>query len=68
MEIEPETEGMLIENGIDYDEFPQEVLAIRTLCLIALLYCKYRYSEQIASNNDLNRSKWGSIGGLSVGV
>ena len=61
---------MLIGNGIDYDEFPQEVLAIRTLCLIALLlvYCKYRYSEQIASNNDLNRSKWGSIGGLSVGV
>jgi len=26
-EIEPETEGMLIENGIDYDEFPQEVWA-----------------------------------------
>ena len=24
-EIEPETEGMLIENGIDFDEFPQEV-------------------------------------------
>jgi len=31
--IEPETEGMLIENGIDYDEFPQEVVAISTLCL-----------------------------------
>ena len=25
--IEPETEGMLIENGVDFDEFPDEVLA-----------------------------------------
>ena len=24
-EIEPETEGMLIENGVDFDEFPQQV-------------------------------------------
>jgi hypothetical protein len=24
-EIEPETEGMLIENGVDFEEFPQEV-------------------------------------------
>ena len=25
--IEPETEGILIENGIDFDDFPHEVLA-----------------------------------------
>ncbi|XP_052267477.1 DIS3-like exonuclease 2 isoform X2 [Dreissena polymorpha] len=25
-EVEPETEGMLIENGVDYDEFPQQAL------------------------------------------
>ncbi|XP_053379089.1 DIS3-like exonuclease 2 isoform X2 [Mercenaria mercenaria] len=25
-EIEPETEGMLIENGVDFDDFPQEAL------------------------------------------
>ena len=25
--IEPETEGILIENGIDFDDFPVEVLA-----------------------------------------
>ena len=25
-EIEPETEGMLIENGVDFDEFPQQVM------------------------------------------
>lgn len=24
-EIEPETEGMLIENDVDFSEFPQEV-------------------------------------------
>ena len=27
-EIEPETEGMLIENGVDFSEFPQEVILV----------------------------------------
>ena len=26
-EIEPETEGMLIENGVDFDEFPDDAIA-----------------------------------------
>lgn len=31
-EIEPETEGMLIENGVDFSEFPQEVILVGKIC------------------------------------
>ena len=30
-EIEPETEGMLIENGVDFEEFPQQVNELHNL-------------------------------------
>ena len=36
-EIEPETEGILIENGIDYGDFPPEVTFLTSL--VALYWC-----------------------------
>lgn len=39
-EIEPETEGMLIENDVDFSEFPQEVHFCRFLEMLHIIGIK----------------------------
>lgn len=50
-EIEPETEGMLIENGVDFSEFPQEVKFSENFVVFQgvfwLKFCFYTNVKQI---------------------
>ena len=47
-EIEPETEGILIENGIDYGDFPPEVTFLTSS--VALYWCIIRRNIQFSQH------------------
>ena len=54
-EIEPETEGMLIENGVDFSEFPQEVILVKKKILVV---CKFVFQLKFCFYTDVKQTSY----------
>ena len=54
-EIEPETEGMLIENGVDFSEFPQEVILVKKKGLVV---CKFVFQLKFCFYTDVKQTSY----------
>lgn len=54
-EIEPETEGMLIENGVDFSEFPQEVILVEKKRLVV---CQFVFQLKFCFYTDVKKTSY----------